>query len=109
MHELGITRNLVAICAERAQGAKVQRVTLVVGKLSAILPDAIRFCFDICAKGTALEGAALDIVEPPGRGRCRVCEAEVELNALGGRCACGSRDLQVISGEELKIREMEVA
>lgn len=109
MHELGITRNLVAICAEHARGAKVQRVTLVVGKLSSILPESIRFCFDICARGTVLEGAALEIEEPPGVGRCRVCQAQVALCASGGRCACGSRDLQVISGEELKIRDMEVA
>ncbi|MGQ0622972.1 MAG: hydrogenase maturation nickel metallochaperone HypA/HybF [Panacagrimonas sp.] len=109
MHELGITRNLVAICTEHAHGAPVKRVTLVVGKLSAIMPESIRFCFDICAKGTLLENALLEIIEPPGLGRCRICEAEVPLSALGGRCACGSSDLQVVSGEELKIREMEVA
>lgn len=109
MHELGITRNLVAICTEHANGLPVKRVTLVVGKLSAILPESIRFCFDICAKGTLLEHAQLEIVEPPGRGRCRSCKAQIELSALGGRCVCGSSDLQVISGDELKIRDMEVA
>ncbi|MHC5825016.1 MAG: hydrogenase/urease maturation nickel metallochaperone HypA, partial [Nostoc sp.] len=47
MHELGITKNIVAIVAEHARGAKVQRVLLEIGKLSAIMPNAIRFCFDI--------------------------------------------------------------
>src|SRR5262245_33184736 len=109
MHELGITRNLVAICAEASGGAPVKRVTLVIGKLSAVLPDSVRFCFDVCAKGTALEGARLDIEQPEGRARCRECGRETELDVRAGRCACGSADLQIVAGEELKIREMEVA
>ena len=47
MHELGITRNIVAIVLEEAKGRKVKRVTLEVGKLSAIIPQSIHFCFDI--------------------------------------------------------------
>ncbi len=77
MHELGITRNVVAICAERANGAQVLRVKLEIGKRAGLMADSVRFCFDICAKGTLVEGAALEIDEP--------------------------------SGEELKIKEMEVA
>ena len=108
MHELGITRSVVAICAERANGARVQSVTLVIGRLSGVMSDAVRFCFDICAQGTPVEGARLEIVETPGRARCRACGGEVELQALVGRCACGSADLQMLSGDELKVREMEV-
>ena len=108
MHELGITRSVVAICAERANGARVQSVTLVIGRLSGVMSDAVRFCFDICAQGTPVEGARLEIVETPGRARCRACGGEIELRALVGRCACGSADLQMLSGDELKVREMEV-
>jgi hydrogenase nickel incorporation protein HypA/HybF len=109
MHELGITRSVVAICTEHAHGAPVRRVTLEIGKLSAVLPDAVRFCFDICAKGTLLEGAALEIIEVPGGALCRDCGAAVSLAALYGRCACGSANLQLVAGEELKIKDMEVA
>ncbi len=109
MHELGITRNVVAICSERAQGLAVRRVRLEIGALSAVLPDAVRFCFDICSSGTLLEGAVLEIVEVPGGALCRDCGAAVPLRALYGRCGCGSADLLVVSGEELNIKEMEVA
>ncbi|HTT13317.1 MAG TPA: hydrogenase maturation nickel metallochaperone HypA [Burkholderiaceae bacterium] len=108
MHELGITRSVVAICSERANGARVQSVTLVIGRLSGVMSDAVRFCFDICAQGTPVEGARLEIVETPGRARCRACGGDVELQTLLGRCACGSADLQMVSGDELKVREMEV-
>jgi hydrogenase nickel incorporation protein HypA/HybF len=107
VHELSITRNVVAICAEQAKG-KVTRVTLEIGKLSAVLPDAVRFCFDICAKGTAIEGAELEIIETQGCARCRDCGGEVMLTQLSGRCVCGSTDLALIGGDELRIKEMEV-
>jgi hydrogenase nickel incorporation protein HypA/HybF len=106
MHELSITRNIVAIVSERANGAKVARVTLEVGKLSAVIPDAIRFCFDVVAQGTVLEGARLEVIEVPGRGRCRVCGLDVELRQLVERCACGSADLERLTGEELTIKHM---
>ena len=108
MHELGITQEIVAIVSEHARGARVTRVVLEIGKLSAILPDAVRFCFDLCSAGTAVEGAQLEIVETPGRARCRECGAGVTLERPFGRCGCGCTDLEWLSGEELKIKEMEV-
>ncbi len=107
MHELGITRNVIAICTEHAHGAPVKRVTLEIGKLSAILPDAVRFCFDICAKGTVVEGAQLEIIEIPGLAICRQCDSQVHLTQPFGRCACGCNDLEQIAGNELKVKEME--
>jgi hydrogenase nickel incorporation protein HypA/HybF len=109
MHELSITRNIVAIVSERAHGAKVTQVTLEIGQLSAVLPDAIRFCFDVVAKGTVLEGAQLEVIEVPGRGRCRDCGRHVELRQLITRCPCGSSDLARLSGEELTIKQMVTA
>ena len=79
MHELSIARSIVAHRRRGARGRKVTRVTLEIGKLSAIMPDAIRFCFDVVAQGSALEGAALDIIEIAGRARCRDCGAEIEI------------------------------
>ena len=67
MHELSITRNVVAIVSERAQGQRVTRVRLEIGRLSAVVPDSIRFCFDICAQGTPLAGAELEIIESAGQ------------------------------------------
>ena len=73
-----------------------------------ILPDSIRFCFDLCSEGTAAEGARLEILEIPGRARCRHCGNEVALEEPFGICSCGSYDLQWLSGDEIKIKEMEV-
>ena len=45
MHELGISRNIVAIVGDAAKGRRVRRVTLEIGKLSGVMADAIVFCF----------------------------------------------------------------
>ncbi|MEC4818370.1 MAG: hydrogenase maturation nickel metallochaperone HypA [Scytonema sp. PMC 1069.18] len=108
MHELGITQNIVSIVAERAQRKKVKRVLLEIGKLSAILPDAVRFCFDICTQETVLEGAKLEILETPGLALCQQCGAEIPLEKPFGKCRCGSVHLNLITGEELKIKEIEI-
>jgi hydrogenase nickel incorporation protein HypA/HybF len=108
MHEMSITRNIVAIVGERAGPRRVLRVRLVVGALTAVEPDALRFCFDVAARGTALEGAALEIIAVPGRALCLECGTEVPLQGLVGRCGCGSRRLERLSGDELSIKDMEV-
>ncbi|WNC91503.1 hydrogenase maturation nickel metallochaperone HypA [Paraburkholderia sp. FT54] len=108
MHELSIASSVVEICAEQAHGARVRRVTLEIGQLSAVMPEAIRFCFDVCAKDTAVEGATLDIVVIPGEARCLTCGATLAVDVPFGQCACGSESLELISGQQLKIRQMEV-
>lgn len=108
MHELGITQNIVAIVSEAANGRKVRRVTLEIGELSGVMADAVAFCFDVVAQGTVLEGASLDIRPIRGRARCNDCGAEFDTVALYTPCACGSRHLERLQGEELNIKTMEL-
>jgi hydrogenase nickel incorporation protein HypA/HybF len=108
MHELAITERVVSVVAERVGDAKVVRVQLALGKLSGVVPGSVRFCFDVCTAGTALAGAELDIVETPGRAQCRDCSAEVEVDELVARCPCGSFNLEVQTGREVRITEVEV-
>jgi len=66
MHELGITRNIVAIVGEAAGGRRVRRVTLEIGRRSGVMPHAVEFCFDVVAAGTPAACAVLDIRETAG-------------------------------------------
>ena len=66
MHELGISRNIVAIVAEAANGRRVRRVTLEIGRLSGVMPHAVEFCFPLAAEGSAAAHAALEIRETAG-------------------------------------------
>ncbi|MDE5075807.1 MAG: hydrogenase/urease maturation nickel metallochaperone HypA [Trichodesmium sp. St5_bin2_1] len=42
--------------SENANNRLVKRVTHEIGELSAIMPNTIEFCFDVCTQGTVLEG-----------------------------------------------------
>ena len=106
MHELSLTRNIVSIVTEKSKGAKIRQVTLEIGKFSAVLPDALQFCFDIVTKGTVAEGADLEIIETPGIGKCRVCGSQFELLHRFSPCPCGSTNISQISGSELNIKKM---
>jgi hypothetical protein len=68
VHELSIAESVVEGVRERTGDARIARVFLQVGRWSCVEPDAIRFCFDLCARGTAVEGAALEIEEIAGDG-----------------------------------------
>ncbi|HXO01024.1 MAG TPA: hydrogenase maturation nickel metallochaperone HypA [Stellaceae bacterium] len=108
MHELAITRNIVAIVGDAAQGRRVTRVTLEIGKLSGVMADAVAFCFDVVAAETPLAGARLDIRQIDGLARCRDCGEEFGAATLFAPCRCGSRSCERVAGEELNIKAIEV-
>ncbi|MEL6342425.1 MAG: hydrogenase maturation nickel metallochaperone HypA [Myxococcota bacterium] len=109
MHELSLTRNIVSIVDERAAGRKVRAIRLQIGQLAGIEVDAVRFCFDIVAQGTTLEGADLNIDEIPGQGQCLQCDKLVDLEHPILKCPCQQRArLKIVAGEELLIKSMEI-
>ncbi len=108
MHELGVAMEVVEVATRRAGGAHIRRIALEVGVLTAVLPDALSFCFDLATAGTKAEGAELELRTPPGRARCRDCSRELRLERPFGRCDCGGIDLDWLSGDELRIVELEV-
>jgi hydrogenase nickel incorporation protein HypA/HybF len=112
MHEMALTENIVEILAEEArkQGfARVRVVRLEIGAMAHVEPEALRFCFDAVSRGTVAEGATLDIIRPKGEGWCLDCGKTVALDERFGPCPdCGGRHVQMTSGDELRIQELEV-
>jgi len=108
VHELAITEGIVAAVVERMPGVPVRRVHLSIGRLSGVVPDAVRFCFDLVAAGTTLDGAVLEIDEPGGRVACRRCATEFDTDEVLALCRCGSADVELVRGRELRIRAVEV-
>jgi hydrogenase nickel incorporation protein HypA/HybF len=109
MHELAIMESLVSAAQEGAAGAQVRAIRLEVGVLSGVVPDALRFCFDVCTRGTCLEQARLEIAEIAGRGRCDRCGLELAIDSLAALCPCGAAGLQVLTGQELLLKHLELA
>ncbi|WP_062990576.1 hydrogenase maturation nickel metallochaperone HypA/HybF [Nocardia anaemiae] len=109
MHEMAITQSVIDAVCEHAAGRTVYSVTVEVGALCAVVPDAMRFCFDVAAEATVAEGAQLILVPIPGVAACRSCGAEFRLADPILLCSCGSADVEIRSGRELRIRSMEVS
>ncbi len=112
MHELALMQELATLIAEvqaRERFSRVRRVTLAVGALSCAEPSALRFAFPSAMLGTCAEGADLDIMPRPPKAWCWQCLTEVEIAQRGGPGPrCGSEDLAVRAGDELKVEALEL-
>jgi hydrogenase nickel incorporation protein HypA/HybF len=113
MHEMGIATEIVRIVTESIPpemiGCKVARVNLKVGKMAAVVPQSLRFCFDIVAKETPAEGAHLEIQEIAVVARCHSCGHQWEIGEPVFVCPqCQSGSIEMLSGRELDIDSIEL-
>lgn len=109
MHEMAITQSVVDAVCEHAAGRRVHSVTLEVGALCAIVPAAMEFCFGLATEGTVADGAMLDVTIRQGAARCRSCAARFVLDDPILLCPCGSADVEVLEGRDMRILSMEVS
>jgi hydrogenase nickel incorporation protein HypA/HybF len=109
VHELAITESVVEAVSDRLPGATITCVRLEIGALSGVVADSVRFCFDLVAEGTNLQGARLEISEPAGLCQCRICGRQFEADGPIALCPCGSVEVTIVGGQELKITSVEVA
>jgi hydrogenase nickel incorporation protein HypA/HybF len=112
MHEMSIAQSLIAILEEEMEkhrARSLKSVRLHIGRMSAVVPDALSFCFQVITEGTALEGAKLDMEIIPLRASCRECGHEFEVKDYVFVCPeCSSTRIDSIAGQDLSIVEMEV-
>jgi hydrogenase nickel incorporation protein HypA/HybF len=114
MHEMGIAMQIIEIATAsipRHSGkVRVEKVNLRIGKLAAVVPESLRFCFEIAIKDTPLDGARLIIEEKPVVARCKDCAAEWTIQDAVFTCEnCHSGSLEILSGRELDIESIEIA
>lgn len=112
MHELSLLENVREILEDHAVSqnfSKVTKVTLEIGKLSCVEPDALHFGFDVVMKDSLAENAELIISELNGLGLCQQCGQQIEMETLYDPCVyCGSLFVKVIQGAEMKIKDLIV-
>ena len=105
-------QGMVQIIEEQAKAhayARVKTVRLEIGPLAAVEPEALRFCFDAATRGTVAENAKLEIITTAASAWCFSCGETVTISERNGVCPnCGSYQVQVTAGDELRIKELEV-
>ncbi len=114
MHEMGIAMQVmdiaIASIPKDMEDVKVESVNLKVGKLAAVVPDSLTFCFDIIKKDTPLADADLKIEEIPVYARCKDCGFGWTILEPVFLCPeCGGGALDIVSGRELEITSLELA
>ncbi|WP_346891777.1 hydrogenase maturation nickel metallochaperone HypA [uncultured Roseibium sp.] len=112
MHEMSICESILGLLRDQAQSqnfSKVERVCLEIGPLSGVEIEALKFGFDVVMRDTLADGARLEIIETAGTAWCMPCGHSVTIEQRFDACPdCGSHQLQVTGGEELRIKELEV-
>lgn len=108
VHELAIAESVLETITTRIGERSVREIRLEVGRLSGVSADALRFCFEFAAADTIADGATLVIEEPPGRAHCVTCGEEFVVEDPILLCGCGSSDVRILAGEDLRILSVEV-
>jgi len=114
MHEMGIALEIIDIVKSSippdTPDARVVKINLQVGRLSAIVAESLRFCFEIAAKDTALSHAELSIEEIPVVAMCKECQHQWTITGPAFSCEkCKSGSIELLSGRELDIQSIEIA
>jgi hydrogenase nickel incorporation protein HypA/HybF len=113
MHEMSLAEGVIGVVADAAHAhapCTVRVVRLEIGALAAVECEALRFAFDVVKRGSAADGAELDIVSVPGSAWCMHCQRSVAVAERGDACPeCGSWQLQVTGGTGMRVKELELA
>ena len=121
MHELSVASAILDTALRHAAGQRVSCVEIRVGALRQVVPDSLRFYFEVTSRGTLCEGARLEIEEVAAAMHCPHCgqewdpapDAEHEPGAAPRlpqfRCpACEGAGAEVLAGEELLVESIDV-
>lgn len=113
MHEMSLCESILQILeteAQRQHFKRVKTVWLEIGSLAGVEISAMRFGFDVVVRGTLADAAKLEIIEIPAQAWCLQCAQQVSIQQRYDPCPhCGGYPLQVVSGDEMRIKELEVA
>ncbi len=112
MHELSLLENVKEILQNHAKHenfTQVKKITLEIGQLSCVEPEALRFAFEVVMKGSLATDAELVFSEQQGLGLCQSCKKQTPLVHLYDPCQfCNHPFVTVTQGHEMKIKDLIV-
>ncbi len=112
MHEMSLCEGVLQVLQTEAKTQRFKKVIAVwleIGDLSSVEPQAMLFSFDVVTRNSLADGATLNIINVPGQAWCKLCSKTVTIKQRYDECSdCGSYQLQVTGGDEMKIKQLEV-
>ncbi len=112
MHEFSLAEELVKVSSKEAGKAgivRLDRIFLRIGALSGISIEALEFAFSFLKEEDELtKNAELVVERVPGKGRCKTCGKEINLDRLFLYCPdCGTPTVEIVEGREFLILSLE--
>jgi hydrogenase nickel incorporation protein HypA/HybF len=124
MHESSVTKQIVQTVLQEAEkhGAKkVLEVNLVIGKLSLLGLEQVKFVYELFVKGTIMEGSKLLIEEKDGLVKCASCgyERQFSYGDVSGylvptvpiitlQCPKCEGTVEIVEGRECLIKSLKL-
>ena len=109
MHEMALAEGILAVVLDAAEGQKVRRIGLQVGRLQMVVPDSLQFSFQLISDGTPAAEAVVEMEEIPVLLRCKECGKETEVNNPPFNCGhCNAFEIEVVSGDQLIVDSVEL-
>jgi hydrogenase nickel incorporation protein HypA/HybF len=112
MHEASLAGSVLQLVEDAARREGFRRVAMLrleAGQLSGVETRALRFALEALAPGTCLQGANLEIDEPPGQAWCMACAETVAIAQRGDPCPhCDGWQLEPTGGTELRVVDLLV-
>lgn len=109
MHELSLSQAILETALRHADGRPVTTVSLRIGHLRQVVPDSLEFYFELIARETLCEGAALETELIPAELRCNACGTGWVLEQPPFRCpTCAGSSVEIVHGNEFEIESITV-
>ncbi|MDR2957684.1 MAG: hydrogenase maturation nickel metallochaperone HypA [Coriobacteriales bacterium] len=112
MHEFSLMASVLQVAEQSARQANAQRITritLKIGALTEVLPDAMQFAHQALTPGTLAEGSDLVLNQIEARSRCLSCGLEYTPDRYRRYCPdCAALACELLAGRELEIESIEV-
>lgn len=113
MHEMSLCEGIRRVVDQATAAPDIARVTKVrleIGRFAGVEKCALSFAWEVVMRGSKAEGAVLEMIDLPGRATCFDCVKTVDISDRLDPCPdCGGGRLLPEGGDEMRIKDMEIA
>lgn len=112
MHELSLMDNVRELALEQARlhgASRIEAVTLRIGALAGVEPDALRFAFEVVMAGSIAAHAELHVEAVVAEAYCEPCSRAFAVRDGLCECpSCGAISRRLLRGRELELASLQL-
>ncbi len=112
MHELSLMDNVRELALEQARlhgASRIEVITLRIGALAGVEPDALRFAFEVVMAGSIAANAQLHVEAVAAEAFCEPCSKAFAVRDGWCECPrCGAISRRLLRGRELELASLQL-